>query len=486
MKLEKLLSGLSYIKAFNLDGETEINKVCFDSRKVEAGDLFVCIEGFKSDGHKYIAAAREAGAAFFVCAHEIGDDTLPYIVCENTRRALSVISANYYDNPTKKFKVIGVTGTNGKTSTTYMLKAILEKAGFKVGLIGTNQNMIGKKVIPTEHTTPESLELQGLFFEMAKEGVDFVVMEVSSHSLTLNRVDSVDFEVGIFTNLTQDHLDFHKDMDDYFMAKAKLFSQSKIAVINRDDARYDELMGIIKTPVYSYSINHNDAYAAAKNLRQKSSGVDYELLIGNTIGRVSLKIPGRFSVYNSLAAITAAVALGLDVALTREAMTAFRGVVGRAELVPIDADFSVMIDYAHTPDGLENIISTINEYKTGRLITLFGCGGDRDPDKRPKMGRIAANLSDYCVITSDNPRTEDPAKIIKDIVKGIKKPSCPYKVIENRREAIHYALSIAKKDDIVLLAGKGHEPYQILKTGTIHFDEREVVAEEYAKIKAME
>ncbi|MBQ1334508.1 MAG: UDP-N-acetylmuramoyl-L-alanyl-D-glutamate--2,6-diaminopimelate ligase [Clostridia bacterium] len=486
MKLEKLLRGLSYEKAFNFDKDTEISKVCFDSRKVEAGDLFVCIEGFKSDGHKFIGQAKEAGAAFFICAHEIEDETLPYIVCENTRHALSVIAANYYDNPSDKFKVIGVTGTNGKTSTTYMLKAILERAGFKVGLIGTNQNMIGQKVIPTDHTTPESLDLQALFADMAKEQADYVVMEVSSHSLALNRVDSVKFAVGIFTNLTQDHLDFHKDMDDYFSAKAKLFSQCETAVINRDDDRFYELKALIKTPMLSYSIEHNDADSVAKNLRQKSTGVDYELLSGNTLGRVSLKIPGRFSVYNSLAAITAAVSLGIDVNLIREAMTNFTGVVGRAELVHIDADFSVIIDYAHTPDGLENIINTILEYKKGRLITLFGCGGDRDPDKRPKMGRIAASLSDYCVITSDNPRTEDPSKIIKDIVKGIKRPACPYKVIENRREAIRYALSIAEKDDVVLLAGKGHEPYQILSTGTIHFDEREVVAEEFAKLKALE
>ncbi|MBQ3379446.1 MAG: UDP-N-acetylmuramoyl-L-alanyl-D-glutamate--2,6-diaminopimelate ligase [Clostridia bacterium] len=486
MKLEKLLCGLSYEKAFNFDKDIEINKVCFDSRKVEAGDLFVCIEGFKSDGHNYIAQAREAGASFFVCAHALDDETLPYIICDNTRHALSVIASNFYGNPSDKFKVIGVTGTNGKTSTTYMLKAILEKAGFKVGLIGTNQNMIGDKVIPTNHTTPESLDLQKLFYDMACEHVDYVVMEVSSHSLALSRVDCVKFAVGIFTNLTQDHLDFHKDMDDYFNAKAKLFSQCETAVINRDDDRYYELRSLIKTPVLSYSIEHNDADTVAKNLRQKSTGVDYELLIGNTIGRVSLKIPGRFSVYNSLAAVTAAVSLGIDAPLVRDAMTNFTGVVGRAELVRIDADFSVVIDYAHTPDGLENIISTINEYKKGRLITLFGCGGDRDPDKRPKMGKIATKMSDYCVITSDNPRTEDPAKIIKDIVKGIKRPACPYKVIENRREAIRYALSIAEKDDVVLLAGKGHEPYQILSTGTIHFDEREVVSEEYAKLKALE
>lgn len=484
MKLRELLWGLSFTKVGDVDLDMEISKVCYDSRRVEPGAIFVCIDGFKTDGHKYIDSAVKAGAVVCVCAHEV-EGVTGYLVCENTRHALALISANFYDNPSKKFKVIGVTGTNGKTSTTYMLKAILEKKGYKVGLIGTNQNMIGSKVLHAERTTPESTELQELFYDMANENVDYVVMEVSSHSLALCRVDAVEFEAGVFTNLTQDHLDFHSDMQDYFLAKAKMFSQSKIAVINRDDLKYGELKELIKTPVYSYSIEYNDADAVAKNVRQKSGGVDFELLCDEGIGRVSLKIPGRFSVYNALAAILTSMKLGVDMPAAREAMTEFNGVVGRAELVNIDADFSVMIDYAHTPDGLVNIINTINEYKTGRLITLFGCGGDRDPKKRPIMGSVATQMSDYCVITSDNPRTEAPSKIIDDILKGVKKTSCPYKVIENRREAIHYALSIAKKDDIVLLAGKGHEPYQILASGTIHFDEREIVAEEYAKLKGL-
>jgi len=484
MKLKELLEGISYTSFNGADPDMDISGICYDSRQAKEGSAFVCIDGFKTDGHKYIGAAVNLGASLCICSHEVENCPVPYVVCENTRHALAVISSNFYGHPSKKFKVIGVTGTNGKTSTTYMLKAILEKKGYKVGLIGTNQNMIGEKVLPTERTTPESLELAALFSDMAEEGVDYVVMEVSSHSLTLSRVDAIEFEVGIFTNLTQDHLDFHKDMQDYFLAKSKLFARSKVAVINRDDERYDELKSLIKVPMRSYSISHNDADAVAKNVRHVSTGVEYNLLCDSSLGRVSLKIPGRFSVYNSLGAILGAMSAGVDMETALEAINEFTGVVGRAELVPLGTDFSVMIDYAHTPDGLENILNTINEYKTGRLITLFGCGGDRDPKKRPIMGDVATRMSDYCVITSDNPRTEDPSKIIEDILKGIKKSACPYKVIENRREAISYALSIAQKDDVVLLAGKGHEPYQILATGTIDFDERKIAAEEYAKLKA--
>lgn len=481
MTLQELTKGIHIIAHANIQQDMEITGIAYDSRKVKPGNAFVCIEGFQTDGHQYIDGAIQNGAQLIVCQHLPKNQDIPYLLVENSRHALAVLSANYYENPSRKFQLIGVTGTNGKTSTTYMLKAILEQANKKVGLIGTNQNMIGKEVIHTERTTPESLELQQLFYEMAKKGVDAVIMEVSSHSLALSRVDGCEFDVGLFTNLTQDHLDFHKDMQDYLNAKKKLFAMSKFAVLNRDDAVYNELRNSIDTQVFTYSIEHNDADAIAKNIRQNNHGVEFEVLLNNQIGRISLNIPGKFSIYNSLGAMLVATQYGISMNVIQQALKEFIGVKGRAELVQIPTDFSVMIDYAHTPDGLVNILNTINSYKTGRVITLFGCGGDRDAKKRPIMGAVATQLSDFCIVTSDNPRSENSLKIIDDITAGIQKDACPYIVIENRKEAIEYGLAMAEKDDVLLLAGKGHETYQIQKEQTIHFDEREIVKQWYEK-----
>ncbi len=471
MKLSALMKQAHIISG---NADIEISSIAYDSRKVMPGDVFVCIKGYATDGHSYVQKAIENGAVAIVAQDEVAS-SVPVIYVEDTRLALAQMSKVYYDRPDEKMKIIGVTGTNGKTTVTYLIKHILEQNGAKVGLIGTNQNMIGTQVLETERTTPESKELYAMFADMAAAGCTHVVMEVSSHALELSRVGGIRFAVGVFTNLTQDHLDFHGDMENYFLAKAKLFGVSEKAVINIDDA-YGARLEPMAQNVLTYSIDAvSDLQASAIEISAK--GVLYDAATGAETTSVHLPIPGRFSVYNSLAAIGCVLQLGMDINTAVRALLTAKGVKGRAEVVPTDTPYTVLIDYAHTPDGLENIISTVNEFKTARVITVFGCGGDRDRTKRPLMGETAARLSDFVVVTSDNPRTEDPEAIIEDILPGVLKTDCPYVRITNRKEAIAYALSHAQPDDIIVLAGKGHETYQILNTGKIHFDERAVVAE---------
>jgi UDP-N-acetylmuramoyl-L-alanyl-D-glutamate--2,6-diaminopimelate ligase len=398
------------------------------------------------------------------------------VVVENTRDTYSLICANYYGNPADRLRLIGITGTNGKTTTSFLIKQILENVGCKVGLIGTVQNMICDEVYPAKYTTPDPYELQKLFSMMVEAGCEYCVMEVSSQALAQGRVNGMHFTLAAFTNLSQDHLDYHKTWENYFDSKRKLFENCDIAVTNADDEYGLEIIkGLDIETVVTYAIKTNSASYIAKNVKFKPNGVEYEIL-GDRIGRCVCPIPGRFSVYNSLCACTCALALGIDFDSVLTAISKTTGVKGRIEVVPCDRDFTVIIDYAHSPDGLENIITSLREIAQGRVVTLFGCGGDRDRTKRPKMGRIAAELSDYCIVTSDNPRSENPSAIIDDILEGMKGIDTPYTVIEQRRDAIEYAIKNARKDDIILLAGKGHETYQILPTGTIHFDEREVVA----------
>jgi UDP-N-acetylmuramoyl-L-alanyl-D-glutamate--2,6-diaminopimelate ligase len=358
-----------------------------------------------------------------------------------------------------------------------MVKSILEQSGRKVGLIGTIQNMIGDVVLHTERTTPESSDLYSLFRQMADAGIQDVVMEVSSHSLALNRVAGCRFDIGIFTNLTEDHLDFHSDMDDYFAAKLKLFQNSGLIATNADDSYGVRLkdMFVSKT-VYTYGIEH-EAHVTASGIHSDAKGSAFDIDICGDRRPVIINIPGRFSVYNALAAATACYAMGISADDISNGLQALKSVPGRFEVLNTDTDFTVIIDYAHTPDGLENILRSVKDVAKGRVIALFGCGGDRDTAKRPIMGEIGGRYADFCILTSDNPRSEDPMAIIKQIEQGMRKTQCPYIVIENRREAIKYGLRMARKDDILLLAGKGHETYQILKDKTIHFDEREVVRE---------
>ncbi|MCR5207623.1 MAG: UDP-N-acetylmuramoyl-L-alanyl-D-glutamate--2,6-diaminopimelate ligase [Eubacterium sp.] len=471
MKLSELLKGIEVKNGYT---DKEIADVCSDSRLIDKDYLFICIKGATFDGHSVAAEMLEKGAAAVVTERDLRLEN--QIIVDNTREALSPICANFYGNPAEKLKLIGLTGTNGKTTTAFLVKQILESLGKKVGLIGTVQNMVCDEVYPAHYTTPDPHELQSLFAKMVEAGCEYCVMEVSSQALAQGRVSSVDFLVGAFTNLTQDHLDYHKTFENYFEAKRLLFKRSKIAVINADDEYGLRITEGLSCKNYTYGVkNHNVDYCA-RNLNFSAKGVTYELVC-DTIGRVNCPIPGRFSVYNSLCAAAVVLSLGFDFKDVVVAVSGCKGVKGRIEVVPTDTDFTVIIDYAHSPDGLQNIISSLREIAQGRIVTLFGCGGDRDKTKRPIMGNIAASLSDFCVVTSDNPRSENPSEIINDILEGMKDTQTPYKVIENRKEAIFWAVNNAEKDDIILLAGKGHETYQILPTGTIHFDEREAVAE---------
>lgn len=484
MKLSKLLDDTLVT---NVLGSTdiEISKVCYDSRKAEKDCVFVCIVGFVTDGHKYIEKAIEQGAKALVVQNgsdlpEIPQD-ITVVFSDDTRKMLAKMSAAFFGNPEKKLKIIGVTGTNGKTTVTTLVKSILEFQEKSVGLIGTNANYINGKELPTERTTPESYEVYELLATMVSEGVEYVIMEVSSHSLELDRVYGIEFLVGAFTNLTQDHLDFHITMENYKNAKKKLFDISKHAVINIDDEAGKEYADS-KESAITYSIG-GKATLTASDIKISARGVIFNMEYEGKVHKVRLGIPGKFSVYNALTALACAVSAGIPVENVIEALTFAKGVMGRCETVYTGTEYTVIIDYAHTPDGLENIISTVKEFCEGRVITLFGCGGDRDKTKRPIMGRIAAKLSDYCIVTSDNPRTENPAAIIEDIMVGVKETDCEHIVIENRREAIGYALKFAKRGDCVILAGKGHETYQIIGTTKNHFDEREVIAEYLDEIK---
>lgn len=473
MTLADLLKNVE-IKQVQGNTGIKIAGIAYNSREVKPGDVFVCISGFNTDGHRYAADALERGAVAVVAERPIEETAAAFVEVKNTRLALSQMAAVYYDYPYRKFKLIGVTGTNGKTTTTYLIKAVLESCGHKVGLIGTNQNMIGDTVIPSHHTTPDSLELMQLFNRMAEEGVDTAVMEVSSHSLALDRVASCEFDIGAFTNVTQDHLDFHLTMDNYIAAKALLFKRCRVGVFNRDDAAYERMKEAAACEALDYGIReHGDVFADC--IEYKSTGVTFNLSFNGKSVRVELPIPGKFSVYNALTAATCCLAAGLSPEQIARGLGQAAGVKGRIEVVKTNTDYTVIIDYAHTPDGLTNILNAIRGFAKGRIVTLFGCGGDRDKSKRPLMGKIAGELSDFCIVTSDNPRSEEPSAIIKDVLEGVKQTDCEYAVIENRFEAIEYAVDNAKPDDIILLAGKGHEPYQILKDRTIVFDEREIV-----------
>lgn len=470
MKLSQLLKGIEVSGGYN---DAEITDVTQDSRNITKGCLFVCIKGNTFDGHSAAAQALQKGAAAVLVERDLGLDA--QVITPNTRAVYSAVCANFFGRPAERLRLVGITGTNGKTTTAFLIKQILDSLGKKTGLIGTVQNMVGSEVYPAKFTTPDPYELQSLFALMVKAGCEFCVMEVSSQALAQGRVNGIEFEVGAFTNLTQDHLDYHKTFENYFAAKRLLFENCRTAVTNADDPHGLAITNGLACKTVSYAVNTNNADFVAKNVRFKTTGVDYDLVCDD-IARVRCPIPGRFSVYNSLCAAAVCVTLGFELHSVIASLETSHGVKGRIEVVPTPGtDYTVIIDYAHSPDGLDNIISSLREIATGRIVTVFGCGGDRDKTKRPKMGKIAAELSDYCVVTSDNPRSEDPSAIINDILEGMKGVSTPFTVVENRKEAIRFAMENAKKNDIILLAGKGHETYQILPTGTIHFDEREAV-----------
>ena len=462
MKLKEILVGIEGLKVRgNLD--LDITHLDKDSRNIKENGLFIAIKGFESDGHEYVETAIKQGATAVILQEGVSVDTIKKIpaeitvvVAKDTRYALAICSCNFYGNPSRKFKLIGITGTKGKTTTTFMTKKILEKAGKKVGLIGTIATYIGdKKLEDSDRTTPESNKLQAIFAKMVEAGCDTVVMEVSSQSLKLHRVAGCDFDIGIFTNFSEDHISpkEHPDMEDYFNSKVQLFKMCKSAFINADDYHVAKLTKLVpECNITTYGID-NFCNVLAKDITITNSYVDFKVKIGMKNERIKTCIPGRFSVYNSLAAICVGEKLGANAEQMKEALEEVR-VPGRSELVTNKKELTIMIDYAHSPESLENILNAVKSYTRGRVICLFGCGGDRDTSKRPIMGEISGRIADFTIITSDNPRTEEPKKIIEQIEEGIKKTKGKYTVIVDRMEAIKEAIKMADKKDIIVLAGK--------------------------------
>ena len=476
MKLTELTQNLQAEFFGNCD--VEISGIAYDSRKVKPGYLFVAIKGYETDGHKYIDNAVANGAVA-VIGEESPECGCTYVKVEDSRKALAICGAAYYGNPQDSLKIIGITGTNGKTTTTYLVRQILMMKGLRCDLIGTNQIIIGDEVVESNRTTPESLDLFEIFHKMVKSGGEYVIMEVSSHSLYLDRVYGVTFETSLITNITQDHLDFHKTMENYAEAKAKLFKVSKSGAANADDGYFDVIMNNASCKMISYSID-GDSDIKANNLKMSERGVIFDINCGGTDCEIRLGIPGKFSAYNALGAVCVCLNLGLDIEDIQKGLVLAKPVKGRIEVVHIPTPYTVIIDYAHTPDGMENIISAVRGFATGKVITVFGCGGNRDSSKRPKMGKIAEDMSDIVVVTSDNPRCEIPGDIIKDILQGMTKDN--HIVVENRKEAIRKAMEMAQEKDIIILAGKGHETYQEIEHVKHDFDERVIVKEILASL----
>lgn len=483
MKLKEILAGLEGLKVRG-DLEVEIKNLDKDSRKIEKGSLFIAIKGFEVDGHDYIQKAVEQGAAAVMLQEGVDLEIvkkLPkevtVIVAKDTRYALAICSCNFYGNPSRKFKLIGITGTKGKTTTSFMTKKVLEKTGKKVGLIGTIATYIGdEKLEDSDRTTPESNKLQEIFAKMVEAGCEAVVMEVSSQSLKLHRVAGCDFDIGVFTNFSEDHISpkEHPDMQDYFNSKVQLFKMCKTAFINADDYHVAKLPKLVPDcNITTYGID-NFCNVLAKDITITNSYVDFKVKLGMKNERIKTGIPGRFSVYNSLAAICVGEKLGANAEQIKEALEEVR-VPGRSELINNKKELTIMVDYAHSPESLENILNAVKSYTRGRVISVFGCGGDRDTAKRPIMGEISGRIADFTIITSDNPRTEEPQKIVDQIEEGIKKTKGKYTVIVDRIEAIKEAIKMADKKDIIVLAGKGHEPYQEINGVKYPFDERIIV-----------
>ena len=475
MKLITLLKDINYDLICG-DINQEIDSIIYDSRVKTVNGLFIAIKGFTVDGHKYIQAAIENGAKTVVVEDPITveDEGVTVIRVADTRIVMAQLATNFYEQPSLKMDLIGVTGTNGKTSITFLLGQILEAYKQKIGIIGTIENRIGHTILKSQHTTPESADLQKLLHTMYEEKVSHCLMEVSSHALDLHRVDGCHFKIGIFTNLTQDHLDFHKTMERYAQAKAKLFQLCEIGILNHDSPYAAHMAKEATCKVMTYGIDTPSDYTAS-DIHITAQGVTYTLTTPEEKYQVEVPIPGKFTVYNTLAVICAAKQLGLPMEHILQTLKQVKGVPGRVQSFNSPKGYSVLVDYAHTPDGLQNVLETIKQFAKGRILTVFGCGGDRDNTKRPLMGEVAAMYSDEVIITSDNPRSEDPLTILDQVEVGVKKHQVDYVKMEDRKEAIIHALSRANKEDVVLIAGKGHENYQILKDRIIHFDDSEIV-----------
>lgn len=483
MKLEELLKNLHPLIPFKGDNP-EITSIENDHRKVQKGSLFICIKGYTVDGHDFAEAAQQNGAAAIVAERELAVN-VPVIIVNNTTRVMAVLANAFYGQPTKRLHLIGITGTNGKTTTSHLIEKILSDRGNKTGLIGTMYTKIADKTIETKNTTPESLTLQKTFYQMVEEGVDTAVMEVSSHALDLGRVHGCDFDVAVFTNLTQDHLDYHKTLDEYRRAKSLLFAQlgntfeqktPKFAVLNADDPASELFMRSTAAHIITYAIeSHADIRAV--NIQMTSTGTHFDLLIGENHFPVQIQFIGKFSVYNVLASIAAALVSGVPLTDIIHSLESVKGVAGRFELVQGGQDFTVIVDYAHTPDSLENVLRTIQHFARKKVFVVVGCGGDRDRTKRPLMAQIACKYATNPIFTSDNPRSEDPLSILKEMEAGVQGGDCPYQVIPDRKEAIHQAVQMASTDDVILIAGKGHETYQIIGDVVHDFDDRLVARE---------
>ena len=484
MKLKNILVGIEGLKAKG-ELDKEIKGIESNSKSIKNGFMFVAIKGYSVDGHDFIQEAIEKGAIAVVVEEGFNlklvkfPEDVTIILAKNTREFLAISASNFYNNPSKKFKLIGITGTKGKTTTTFMIKEILEKAGKKVGLIGTIAIYInGEKIKDSDRTTPESLELQQLFAKMVDEGVEYVVMEVSSQSLKLHRVDGCEFDYVAFTNFSEDHISEkeHPDIQDYFESKLKLFKMCKKGFVNIDDLQGAKIPGMFPdSEITRYGID-NSGDLLARDITITNSYVDFKAKLSDRNDRVKVDIPGRFTVYNALLAIGICKKIGIDSEIMKEALLTIK-VPGRSEMVDNKLDIPIMIDYAHSPESLQNILKAVKSYTRGRVISVFGCGGDRDSRKRPIMGEISGKIADYTIITSDNPRTENPQSIVNQIEEGIKKTKGKYEVIIDRKEAIKKAIKMANKSDIIVLAGKGHEPYQEINGEKFDFDERKIVKE---------
>ncbi|MBM7692365.1 UDP-N-acetylmuramoyl-L-alanyl-D-glutamate--2,6-diaminopimelate ligase [Peribacillus deserti] len=486
MKLHSLLSHLPLLSPVSVDNP-DITSVENDHRLIKEGSLFICVKGYTVDSHDFASLAVERGAKAIIAEREL-DVKIPVIVVPNTTKAMAILADAFHGHPTQQLNLIGITGTNGKTTTSHLIEKILRDAGSKTGLIGTMYTKIGDEKQETKNTTPDSLTLQKVFKQMTGRGVTHAVMEVSSHALELGRVNGCDFDIAIFTNLTQDHLDFHGTMENYKFAKGLLFSRlgnsyseakPKFAVLNADDPASADFMKYTAAHVLTYGIDEA-ADVMAKNVAISSSGTRFTLTALGESTEVKLKMAGKFSVYNTLAAIAAGLCAGLDIPSMLTSLEAVKGVSGRFELVDEGQDFAVIVDYAHTPDSLENVIRTVKEFAEQRVFVVVGCGGDRDKTKRPLMAQIACELATNPIFTADNPRSEDPLEIIKDMEEGVK--GLDYTVIPDRKQAIEHAISEAKSGDVIIIAGKGHETYQIVGDKIHDFDDR-LVAREFLVTK---
>lgn len=478
MKWLELLAPLYGVRKQN-NGNPDITSLHMDSREVASGGLFFCIPGYTVDGHDFVPQAIENKAAAIVSERSLDVD-IPVAIVKDSRRTMAQIATLFYGEPSNDMKTIGITGTNGKTTITHLIERIMQEANQKTGLVGTMYTKVGDETRKVKNTTPDSLLLQRLFKEMKDEKVDVVMMEVSSHALQLGRVRGTDYDIAVFSNLTEDHLDFHQTMEKYKFAKGLLFAQlgntyrGKVAVLNADDPASKEFEAMTNANLLTYGIEQ-EADFKAENIRIGAEGTEFDLVAFNETYPFSVQLIGKFSVYNMLAAAAAAYAYGVSVEDIRSSLESVKGVEGRFETVNVDVPFTVIIDYSHTPDSLENALNTINEFAEGDVSVVVGCGGDRDKQKRPLMAAIATRLADKAILTSDNPRSEDPDQILKDMEVGAEGDN--YVIIENRKQAIGHAIEQAKADDVILIAGKGHETYQILSDRTIDFDDQEVAAE---------